>query len=120
MALTQAELDAFTGTENIYQHSFGKIHYTDGIKYLATEGQAFWLIDAIASHQTRQLLSQQDLEEFQLWQLTVSEDKSAVLTCKSDSDTEPVVRQEVPYTDFPLNSTKLYLVDKVLMLPSEY
>lgn len=47
MALTQTELDAFVGTENIYQHPFG-IYYTDGIKYLATQGQAFWLLDAIA------------------------------------------------------------------------
>ncbi len=35
MALTQSELDAFVGTENIYQHPFG-IYYTDGVKYLAT------------------------------------------------------------------------------------
>ena len=120
MALTQAELDAFTATENIYQHFLGKINYTDGVKHLATKGEAFWLIDAIASHQTRQLLSQQDLQEFQLWQLTVSEDSSAVLTCQSDSNTEPVVRQEIPYTDFPLNFIKLYLVEQVLMLTSEY
>lgn len=120
MALTQAELDAFTGTDNIYQHSLGNIYYTDGVKYLATQGQAFWLLDAIASYQTSKLLDQQDLAEFQLWQLTVAPDKSAVLTCQSDSNNEPVVTQNIPYTDFPLTTIKLYLADQILLLPSEY
>ena len=119
MVLTQTELDAFVGTENIYQHSLG-ICYTDGVKYLATKGEAFWLLDAIASHQTQQILSQPELQEFQIWELTVAEDKSAVLTCRADTNTEPVVRQEIEYTDFPLKSLKLYLEEKVLLLPSEY
>lgn len=120
MALTQAELDAFMGTENIYQHSLSKICYTDGVKYLATKGEAFWLLDAISSHQTAQLLSQKDLQEFQLWELTVASDKSAVLTCRSDTNQEPAVRQEIEFTDFSLNYIKLYLVDQLLLLPSEY
>lgn len=119
MALTQTELDAFVGTENIYQYPFG-IYYTDGVKYLATQGEAFWLLDAIASHQTQQLLSQSDLQEFQIWELTVAEDKSAVLTCRADTNTEPIVRQEIEYTDLPLKFIKLYLEEKVLLLPSEY
>ena len=134
MALTQTELDAFVGTENIYQHPF-EIYYTDGVKYLATQGEAFWLLDAIAnasacasacaplriaSHQTQQILSQPELQKFQIWELTVAEDKSAVLICRADTNTEPVVRQEIEYTDFPLKSIKLYLEQKVLLLPSEY
>ena len=119
MALTQTELDAFVGTENIYRHFLG-IHYTDGVNYLATQGQAFWLLDAIASHQTQQILSQRELQEFQIWELTVAQDKSALLTCRADTNTEPAVRQEIEYTDFPLKSIKLYLQEKILLLPSEY
>lgn len=119
MALTQAELNTFIGSETLYKHWLG-IQYTNGIKYLATKGEAFWLLDAIASHQTEQLLSRGLLRDFQLWELTVLKDKSAALTCQEDTNTEPVVRQEIPYTDFPLTSIKLYFVQKVLLLPSEY
>lgn len=119
MTITQTELDTFTGSEEIYRHFLG-ICYTQGVKYLANKAQAYWLLDAIASHQTKQLLSQPALRDFQLWQLTVSSDKSAVLICQEDSDTEPVVKQEIEYTDFPLGFVKLYLIQKVLLLPSEY
>ena len=38
-----------------------------------------------------------------------------------DSNTnQEVLRQEIEYTDFPLSHIKLYLVEKVLMLPNEY
>ncbi len=119
MVLTQAELDSFTGSENLYSHWLG-IKYTEGVKYLATKGEAFWLLDAIASHQTKQLLAKASFQDFQLWELTVSEDKEAVMTCREDTTAGPAVRQEIPYTDFPLAAIKLYLVQKVLLLPSEY
>jgi hypothetical protein len=111
-----AALEQFTGSETVYKHWLG-IRYTNGVKYLATATKAYWLIDAIASHQDRQLLSNSRLREFQMWQLVV-ENNSATLICFEDVDVE-VRRQEIPYTDFPLPEVALYLVDKVLMLPSE-
>lgn len=115
----QLDLDSFTGSENIYKHWLG-LQYTDGIKYLVTQANSFWLLDAIASHQTKKLLATPGLKDFQLWELNVSENHSALLTCKADTDTNPLVRQEIEYTDFPLNFIKLYLVQKVLLLPTEY
>lgn len=75
-------------------------------------------MDAIASHQTKQFLSNPNLREFQIWHLQVK-DNSGVLICEWDTNQE-VLRQEILYTDFPLPDIKLYLVEKVLMLPSEY
>ena len=112
-----ANLQQFIGSEVFYKHWLG-IRYTDGVKYLANEAGAYWLIDAIASHQDRKLLSNPRLREFQIWRLVV-ENSSATLICSLDTDIE-VRRQQIPYTDFPLPEIKLYLVDKVLMLPSEY
>lgn len=111
-----ATLDQFVGSENLYKHWLG-IHYTDGVKYLATVAKAYWLIDAVASHQDRRLLSNPMLREFQIWRLVV-ENNSATLICEEDTDVE-VRRQEIPYTDFPLPEITLYLLQKVLMLPSE-
>jgi hypothetical protein len=112
-----AELKQFSGSCILHKHWLN-IRYTEGIKHLAETAQSFWLIDAIASHQTKELLSNPYLAELQIWRLIV-EEKSGVLICEWDTDKE-VLRQEIPYTDFPLTTIKLYLCQKVLMLPNEY
>lgn len=118
--ITQSDLAQFTGTTQWYQHWLKRFTYTDGVKYLADQAGAYWLLDAIASHQTRQLLSDSMLREFQIWTLTVNlEDKTAKLVCERDTD-DVAVTQNIPYTDFPLPEVKLYLTGGVLMLTSEY
>lgn len=124
-------LDHFTGTENYYRHLLG-IHYTDGVKFLAEKAECFWLIDVIASHQTRKLLTDVMLRDFQLWLLVVGDSHEfikpkpnykAVITCWRDTPNigiKPPVRQDIEFTDFPLSEIKLYLCQGVLMLPSEY
>ena len=111
------ELNQFTGSTILYKHWLG-LKYTEGIKYLADSTNCYWLLDAIASHQTKKFLSNPNLREFQIWYLQVKEN-SGILICEWDTNQE-VLRQEVLYTDFPLPNIKLYLVEKVLMLPSEY
>ena len=118
----QAELAQCYGSETVYKHWL-KILYTEGIKTLADEAQCMWLVDAIASHQkSYQIIYNPDLQEFQLWTLTVNEDKSAVLACYEDSPStcEPVITQLIPFTDFPMPEIKLYLEQGTLLLPSEH
>ncbi len=115
--ILKQSLNQFTGTENYYRHWTGLIVFTDGVKYLADKAGAYWLIDLIASWQVRSKVKKCP---FQIWELKVNEDRTAVATMREDSDQPEVVRQEIPYTDFPLEKIKLYLVDGVLMLPSEY
>jgi hypothetical protein len=118
--ITQAELAQFTGTTQWYKHWLKRFVYTDGVKYLAEQGNAYWLIDAIASHQTKQLLEDQMLREFQIWTLKVNlEEKTATLVCERDTD-DTVLTQDIDFTDFPLAEVKLYLTEGVLMLTSEY
>lgn len=31
-----------------------------------------------------------------------------------------VVKQDIPFTDFPEGMFKMYLIDRILLLPSEY
>lgn len=112
--LSQSELNQFTGTECYYRHWLGH-KYTDGVKFLAEKAGAYWLIDAVMSYQAKF----KDIP-FQDWELTVEEDKTAVLTMKEDSDKPELVRQRIPLTDFPMPYAELYFIDGVLLLPSEY
>ncbi len=115
------KLASFTGTINWYRHWTNLLAYTDGVKTLAETAQAYWLIDAIASHQINPKVAWHD---FQVWTLTVSEDKTAVLQMKEDSDKQPVVTQKIDYTDFPIGTFKLWIEgtgrERVLLLPSEH
>ncbi|MBO1072941.1 MAG: hypothetical protein HEQ13_27995 [Dolichospermum sp. DEX189] len=127
----QQSLKHFTSTDNYYRHLLS-IRHTDGIQYLAQEAQCYWLIDVIASHQTKKLLADQMLKDFQLWLLVVGDSHEfikpkphhqAVVTCWGDTpdpEITPYIRQDIEFTDFPLPEIKLFLVQGVLMLPGEY
>jgi len=112
----ESELANFTGTEHHYRHWLG-IHFTDGVKFLADRAGAYWLIDAIASRQPEIPRAER---EFQLWELTVSDDQSATLEVRADSDQPAIASQKIQYTDFPLRSIRLYVENGVLLLPSEH
>jgi hypothetical protein len=114
MSKTIPDLSGFYGTENYYKNPFGII-YTDGIKYLATELGAYWLINLVASY--RKKLQK---EEFQLWKVSVTDNKVAVITCRRDTGEKPLVTQKVGYTDFPVGDFEFYVVNNVMMLKSEY
>ena len=121
MTISTAALAQFTGTENWYRYSLGRqFLYTDGVKYVAEEAGAYWLIDAIISHQyDPRIKSNQGIQEFQLWNLEVQEDCSAILICE-DGNNIKILTQKIPFTDFPLPKIKFYLKDNILLLPSEY
>lgn len=115
--LTKDDLSQFYGTEVWYRHSLVKnVLYTEGVRYVAEHGGAYWLIDLIAFHQAATAVR---AEPFQLWILTVQPNGTAGLTCQ-DGNGVAVYGIEIDYTDFPLNEIKFYFTDSVLMLPSEY
>ena len=108
------DLNQYTGTEQYYKLSaFGNFSCTDGVKYVADEAGAYWLIDAIASYQPNL-----KFHEFQCWKLTLEGNHNATLTC-TDGDDTILATQAIDFTDFPQDIT-LYLTNKVLMLTSEY
>ena len=110
------DLSYFYATEQYFFNPlFPNFRYTDGVRYVATEGGAYWLIDSIFS---TQLLPAIRKQTFQSWTLKVK-DCSAVLSCTNDNE-QSVYSQNISFTDFPLPEITFWLVDKVLMLPSEY
>ena len=119
--LRESDLAQFCGSAEFFQHWTRRLIYTEGVRYVAERGGAYWLIDAVSSYQPdKRITSRQDLVDFQLWELAVAEDRSAVLTMRGDSDQPAVITQEITFTDFPLEHIKLYVSGGTLMLPSEY
>lgn len=112
--LTLSELRQFSGTEHWYRHLSGYL-YTDGVLYVAKEGGAFWLVDKIL-FTTR---VKKELQEFGAWKLKVDKDKSAVLVCE-DGNYHELYREEIKWTDFPLETVDLWFENGVLILPSEH
>lgn len=110
------ELKQFTGTEQWYRNPlFPKYLYTDGVKYLAGQAGAYWLIDYIFSNQSLRVIQEQD---FQVWKLIVDDGRAII---KVEDGNENLIKEfKISYTDFPLKEFSLWFMDSVLLLPSEY
>ena len=117
LGLDKLTLSQFTGTGAYYKISRKHV-LTDGTKYLAEQGACFWMMDAIASH----LCEIGTADWFVLVRVHVTEGR-AVMIYEDGNDREHA-RQEIPYTDFPLDSVTLYACwDQehwIIMLPGEY
>ena len=116
--LTKDQLRQFIGTETWYRHSLVRqVLYTEGAQFLAEKGGAYWLLDEIALSQKYQ--PEVAAEPFQLWKLTVREDRTATLACQ-DGNCRTVFAKNIAFTDFPLSEISLYFCDRTILLPSEY
>jgi hypothetical protein len=116
--LSEADLRQFTGSENWYRHGIVRsILFTDGAKYVADQGGAYWLLDEIALAQRAQKTVA--AEEFQVWMLTVKADRTARLTCEN-GDGKTVFEKPIPFTDFPAERVTLWFENSTIYLPSEH
>ena len=111
-------LAGFSGTERYYRTHPGLLA-TDGAKYLADQAKAYWLLDIIWSVLPRVT------DEFAMLELTVDQAtrRAVVLIHNGREPKTTYHRQEVAWTDFPLEAV-LYIQqnggERVVMLPSEY
>jgi hypothetical protein len=113
----QTSLSHFTGTENYYR-VMPRLVITDGVQYLVTQANLYWLVSAIYSH----LISNEIYSEFVVAQLTVI-GKIADLVLDDGND-QVISRQRIDYTDSPLDEISIYCCyqqqEWILLLPSEY
>jgi hypothetical protein len=112
-----SQIAQFIGTQHYYRIS--RTHLlTDGTKYLAENAECFWMMDAIASH-----LSEIGTSDWFVQVEVIVKDSHATMIY-GDGNGNEHARQEIPYTDFPLNKITLYAcwdgLHWVIMLPSEY
>ena len=115
--LDPAQLSQFSGTEKYYRISRRHL-LTDGAKYLAESAECFWMMDAIASH-----LSEIGTSDWFV-QVKVTVQNSRATMIYDDGNGNEHARQDIPYTDFPLDIITLYACwdgeHWVIMLPGEY
>ena len=104
------------GSENFYQNKLSPIIYTDGVKDMAENCGAYWLIDLVISHQHSKPVR---LEPFQVWQLKRQKD-DVFLIVASDGNERQIANQQIPFSDFRYDMATLWLVNGCLMLPNEY
>jgi hypothetical protein len=115
--LTKADLIHFTGSEHWYRHALNRdVLFTDGAKYVADEGGAYWLLDTIALLQRSN--KRIAAEEFQVSKLAVRSDRTATLTCE-DGNYNLVYTQQLEFTDFPAPEITLWFENNTIYLPSE-
>lgn len=99
-----------------YKHPLG-LHYTEGVRFLATEAKAYWLLDVICSYQPK-IRKNPRLADFHFWTLKHDGKGGCHVICWEDKGKE-VLRQHVPYTDFPQIDVKIYVEFGVMLLPAE-
>lgn len=115
-ATFELELKHFTGSETIYKHTLSRGTYTEGVRHVAQELGAYWLLDYIFSVQfSTEVLGQ----DFQVWKLRTDDESGASLMLE-DGNSNELKRFEITYTDFPLKEITFWLVNNILLLPSEY
>jgi len=125
-ALTRETLAQFIGTQHYFRHGFGLV-LTDGVAFLARNGTG-WLLDIITS---ARLVPGVHAEPFEAWRLTVDRQTSTALVICTDGGKDgraerELYRQEIEFTDFPLDDIALYVIHdealraKVVLLSSEY
>lgn len=113
----ERELSQFTGTEKYYFNPlYRRYNYTDGVRYLAEKGNAYWLIDFILSNQHTAKIR---AEEFQVWTITLKNEGGAIISVE-DGNKNVISTFNLDFTDFPLQEYSLWLVGQTLILPSEY
>jgi len=112
-------LQVFHGTSEYHRHTLPNgmfLLLTDGCEFVrenAGEG-AYWLFDIILSWQYK--LHQ---HPFQVWKLRQLENVSWMIQCTDGNETV-LATQEIPYSDFPIDSIDIWLNDGVCLLDSEY
>lgn len=110
------------GFENHYRHWLKRLTYSEGVKFVADTAGAYWLIDAIVSHQTARVI--RECDGFQVWTLRKNKTgNGARLICTDGGkDGEParqIVCQRIEYTDFPLSEIGFYVENGILFLQAE-
>lgn len=128
--LDPAALRQFTGDLERYRHPLNRsVIYTPGLHYVAEQGGAYWLIDALAltygtPAMKRAIAADERLASLQFWRLDVRQDRSAVLIMRADSGVPPAITQKIPFTDFPLEQIDIWAgfdgQHWTLYLPSEH
>jgi hypothetical protein len=126
---TMPDLSHCTGTEGYHKLTFmSRLLCTDGVKLVADQCGAYWLVDLVASHLPNVVRKLGRDGWLYFCYLTVKDGK-AVVEFKRDvgKQHKALARQEIEYTDFPEGEHTFYIqsMDEenrmyCMMVPQEY
>jgi hypothetical protein len=112
-----SDLAMYTGTEKYYKNSsLIGLRYTDGIKHMAESRDAYWLIQMAYNYS--RFIPKLAKEPFVTIELSVDGDEAELVF--TDGNDNILHVEDIPYTDYPDEGVCLWLIDGVLLLPSEY
>lgn len=100
--------------DTYYTNPLYSMKYTLGVKEFASEMRAYWLVDLIGIYYTKDIATR----PFLIVTVDVT-GNSAVITFKEDTYAPVIATKEIDYTDLPV-SVRFYLIDGILLFPSEY
>ena len=112
------------GTNDYHQYNqfFASALITDGVKLVADEFGAYWMIDLILSYQTREFKKKNHDDGYfiQHWTLEVKDGIGLAYMNFNHGGTN-VIEQKIPFTDFPMGKFlwTYNSYDSVICLPAE-
>lgn len=110
-------LTNFYGTENYYSHPLAsRMLCTDGVRFFAENagGGAHWWLDIVAT----EVFPLLQVEPFIVTSLVAQDNKAYLFA--TDGNDNVIWERKIDFTDCPDGEWKFFLVDNVLMIPSEY
>lgn len=116
------DLKRFTGSPIVFKVPLLNTRYTEGIQYLAQKTHSYWMITD-TSLIAKKLMKKSHFVCIDFKRLAKEEQQrlgyEAEITY-SDGNRSVFLTQPYEYTDFPLDYLRLYFIDSILLLPSEY
>ena len=117
----KSELDNFYGSMCYYKANiFSNIVITEGVRYFCDVCECYWLLDEAIIYALRELSKKYS---FLIVEFKVTNKRGTTyIEVKEDSDTDILFRRRTKdlCKKIPIGEYKFYLIDNVMLLPSEY
>lgn len=118
----QYDLQQYYGTEHYYKISpFTDAVITDGVKAFADKTNSYWLFTDFILLDGYRIAKTHD-DRFTLVKVAVNEKHDVTVSFMHDIDEEPYYQatQKDLLEYIPIGEYKFYLIDNVVLLPTEY
>lgn len=106
-------LEQFWGTEHYFNNPLIKYKYTDGVKYFAEHAGAYWLLQEINGCYVK-------LGSLSFLNIIVKSNKNKADIIIDDGNDKVLTKKHISFTDLPEGEWQFFLMNNVLMIPSEY
>ena len=88
--------------------------YTDGVQYFCEKAGCYWFLDIVAT----ELFRLQRQHPFMV--ITLAADDGEADIFAEDGDGGAIYKRHINFTDAPDGTWRFYLIDNIVLLPSEY